>query len=110
MLKDFGHNIWTADGSEVVAMMGFQKSDCRSEGVSGSVGKSEPPALHEGFQSLRLRLARCGQVLKLATIVVVAAEIFPGEASSRYALGKSVRRRRTPVDAQHGVTSLYRAA
>ena len=23
MLKEFGHNIWTADGSEVVAMMGF---------------------------------------------------------------------------------------
>lgn len=47
-------------------------------------------------------------VTGLAPAATAVLAIFPSETGSGDALGKLISRRRTPVDAQHGVTSLYR--
>ena len=48
--------------------------------------------------------------LAVPTIFVVAAQIFPSETSGRDVLCVPVCRRRSPIDAEHGVTSPSRDA
>jgi len=55
------------------------------------------------------RSGRC-DVLAVPTIFVVAAQIFPSETSGRDMLCVPVCRRRSPIDAEHGVTSPSRDA
>lgn len=84
--------------------------DCRSRGASGSHGKSQPPAMLERFKVADSRPSgRCDD-LAVPTIFVVTAQIFPSETSGRDVLCVPVCRRRSPIDAEHGVTSPSRDA
>jgi len=47
--------------------------------------------------------------MEVATILVVAAEIFPSEAGGRNAVCMSIGGRRAPIRTRHGVTSLLPA-
>lgn len=89
---------------------GIQNSACLSGSFSGSQGKSQPPTLGKFVQALRRKVFDVGDVLESAMIVVVASEIFPGEAGGGNVFRILIRRRRTPIDAsKHGVTPLFRA-
>src|SRR5690606_32310063 len=66
--------------------------------------------MRERFKVARsLPSGRCNG-LAVPTIFVVAAQIFPSETSGRDVLCVPVCRRRSPIDAEHGVTSPSRDA
>jgi len=48
--------------------------------------------------------------MEVATVLVVAAEIFPSEAGGRNAASMSISGRRAPVRTRHGVTSFFPCA
>ena len=89
---------------------GIQNSACLSGSFSGSQGKSQPPTLGKFVQALRRKVLDVGDILERAMIIIVASEIFPGEAGGGNMFSILIRRRRTPIDAsKHGVTPLFRA-
>ena len=63
--------------------LGCQKSDCLSDGVSGSLGKSHPPPAGESVQLVIARSVGAVYSEKLATVILVAAQILPSEAGGR---------------------------
>jgi len=57
--------------------------------------------------SIGPRVSRQANGLEVVTIIVIPAQIFPGEAGSGDSFCVSVCCGRTPVDIQHGVTSRF---
>lgn len=84
--------------------------DCRSCGASGSHGKSQTPAMPECFEVAGGPPSGQCDGLAVLTIFIVAAQVFPSETSGRDVLCMPVCRRRSPIDAEHGVTSPSRDA
>src|SRR5690606_35327409 len=80
-----------------------------SGGLSGSLGKSHTPTLDERLQMSGSRLLTCRQRTVFQTVFVVAAKVFPGETGGGQIPGVPISRRSTPIDAEHGASSLCRA-